>query len=243
MKIEIYGYSALGNRQENEDSFDCQQFGDDGLYAIVADGLGGHGGGKEASGIAVKVLRNCEPLPSLPTEEQLLKYLEEANQEIISKRNSPSHMKTTVVFLFVKNGQAVWGHIGDSRLYHFYNGRLANYTLDHSVCQIKVKLGEITRREISEQPDRNKLLKVLGDNTISPEIHPAVELAAGRHAFLLCTDGLWERLQEDEILLDLHKCDTPEQWVTSLRRRAEIRKHSDVDNNTAAAVFIDEEKQ
>lgn len=242
MKIEIYGYSALGNRKENEDSFDYQQF-EDGLYAIVADGLGGHGGGKAASMAAVDALRQCAPASEFPTQEQLLEQLEQANQQILSQRDGPSHMKTTVVFLIIKDNQAVWGHLGDSRLYHFYNGRLVNFTLDHSVCQIAVKLGEITRKQIPGHPDRNKVLKVLGETSISPEIHPVSQLAAGKHAFLLCTDGLWERLQEDEIMLDLHKSDTPEQWLTSLRCRAEARKHTDVDNNTAIAVFVGEDEK
>ena len=65
-----------------------------------------------------------------------------------------------------------------------------------------------------------------------------MELAPGAHAFLLCSDGLWERLHEDEILLDLHKSETPEQWLASLKGRAQIRRSTDVDNNTAVAVFV-----
>ena len=63
-------------------------------------------------------------------------------------------------------------------------------------------------------------------------------LEPGQHAFLLCSDGLWERLHEDEILLDLHKSKTPDQWLYNLRCRAEMRKFTEVDNNTAVAVFV-----
>ena len=60
----------------------------------------------------------------------------------------------------------------------------------------------------------------------------------GFHAFLLCSDGLWERLQEDEIMIELHKAPNPEQWLFGLRTRALMRKNTDVDNNTAVAAYI-----
>ena len=107
-------------------------------------------------------------------------------------------MKTTAVALYISGSQARWCHIGDSRLYHYYNGELKDYTRDHSVCQVAVRMGEITRREIPGHPDRSKILRALGSERIEPELHPVVTLDKGFHAFLLCSDGLWERLQEDE---------------------------------------------
>lgn len=237
MQIKLARYSAIGSRTENEDSFACEQTGPEQMYAVVCDGLGSHGGGQEASRIAVEQLRQLH-LTQLPSAEKIRSWMEQSNQEILRRRNGPRHMKTTAVALFVDRGRAIWAHIGDSRLYHFHNGRLADATADHSVCYLAVRMGEITRRDIPDHPDRNKLLKVLGEESISPEIHEAVALEPGEHAFLLCSDGLWERLHEDEILLDLHKSATPEQWLFELRCRAELRKHTEVDNNTAVAAFI-----
>lgn len=237
MQIKIASYSATGTRAENEDTRACEQLGPEQMYAVVCDGLGSHGGGQAASRIAVAQLQRMR-FTQLPTAEQISDWMNQSNQEILRKRNGPRHMKTTAVALFVSQNRAIWAHIGDSRLYHFYNGRLADATADHSVCYLAVKLGEITRREIPSHPDRNKVLKVLGEETIAPEIHAPVVLEPGQHAFLLCSDGLWERLHEDEIMLDLHKSQTPDQWLFNLRCRAELRKHADVDNNTAAAVYI-----
>ena len=239
MRIQLHGYTGVGSRVENEDTGTYGQLGSNGLYAIVADGLGGHGGGRAASEIAVRALLQCQNWETLPNKEKICEWMGQANREILSKRDGANHMKTTVVFLAVFKGQAIWAHIGDSRLYYYYNGELVEATEDHSICQVAVKLGEITRRQIPTHPDRSRLLKVLGDEVLEPEIHKAIVLAPGQHAFLLCTDGLWERLQEDEILLELHKADTPQQWVDSLRCRAEKRKSTDVDNNTAVAVFVD----
>lgn len=237
MQIKYTQYSALGTRVENEDSVVCEQTGPQQLFAAVCDGLGSHGGGQEASRIAVELLKAIHPT-QLPTQEGILDWMSQSNQEILRRRNGPRHMKTTAVALFVDKTQAVWAHIGDSRLYHFHNGRLADATEDHSVCNLAVRMGEITRRDIPTHPDRNKLLKVLGEESIAPEIHAPITLEPGEHAFLLCSDGLWERLHEDEILLDLHKSTTPEQWLFELRTRAEMRKYKDVDNNTAVTVFL-----
>lgn len=237
MQVKLASYTALGNRAENEDSGACEQLGPDRLYAVVCDGLGSHGGGQMASRAAVMQLQRMR-FQQLPTQEQILEWLNLSNQEILRKRNGPRHMKTTVVALFVHQNRAVWTHMGDSRLYHYHNGRLVNATSDHSMPYLSVKLGEITRRDIPAHPDRNKVLKVLGEESFSPEIHDPVTLEPGQHAFLLCSDGLWERLHEDEIFLDLHKSQTPDQWLYNLRCRAELRKHTDVDNNTAVAVYI-----
>lgn len=239
MNIQIDAYTAPGNRKENEDSFFTAQPAPGVVFAAVADGLGGHGGGKAASQIAVQTLGACRGRPSLPEREEIAQWLETANQKILDERSGPSHMKTTVVFLAVEGDRAVWAHIGDSRLYHFADGGLAHFTLDHSMCQLAVQLEEITRDQIPDHPDRSRLLKALGEEQISPEFHQPVELRPGRHAFLLCTDGLWERLAEAEIGLDLQKSATPGEWLDYLRRRAEKRKWTDVDNNTAAAIFLE----
>lgn len=237
MHIRFASYTALGNRAENEDSGACEQIGTEQMYAVVCDGLGSHGGGQAASRAAVGQLQRMR-FSQLPTEGQIMEWMNQSNQEILRKRNGPRHMKTTAVALFVHKNRAVWAHIGDSRLYHFHNGQLVDATADHSVCYLAVKLGEISRRDIPAHPDKNKVLKVLGEDVIAPEIHEPVTLEPGWHAFLLCTDGLWERLHEDEILLDLHRSQTPDQWLFNLRCRAELRKNTNVDNNTAVAVYV-----
>lgn len=239
MRIQFDAYSNIGGRSENEDSCFVQQVSADMVCAAVADGLGGHGGGKAASDITVKYLRQSTECDCLPEKEDILTWMRQANQEILATRASAWVMKTTAVFLAVKSNCAIWAHIGDSRLYHFYNESLVHYTLDHSMCQVAVHMGEIMREQIPQHPDRNRLLKVIGEEKIEPELHEAVELCPGRHAFLLCTDGLWERLQEQEIGLDLHKSPSPSEWLFNLRVRAEKRKWTDTDNNTAIALWIE----
>ena len=242
MKAELYGYTDIGSRRENEDSFAYETYGEERYCAVVADGLGGHEGGKDASRIAVRHLASAwEEVRQLPAAEQLLERLAAANSEILSVRRSADEMKSTVAALYLWGNHAIWAHIGDSRLYHYHNGRLAHYTNDHSIPQISVQLGEITRNEIPGHPDRSRLLRVLGTEELRPEFSGPVPLAPGQHAFLLCSDGFWEYLREDEIGLDLVKSASPKQWIDYLRWRGSRRKGEDADNNTAVAVFLEVE--
>ena len=241
MVIEGYWYTNIGSRSENEDS--CVYFspGPDQYCAVICDGLGGHGGGKAASSIGVKALSQWQADEALPSGETILAWMNEANRNILATRANANQMKTTAVALYLYKNQAVWAHIGDSRLYHFHNGVLADYTEDHSLAQLSIKMGELHyRSEIPSFEGRSKLFRVIGDDEIKPQLHAPITLSPGDHAFLLCSDGLWERLLEDEIMLDLHKAATAEEWVYLLRCRAMMRKSTDVDNNTAIAIWIKE---
>lgn len=239
MKIDICSYTHIGDRRENEDSFACGKLTDSRGFAVVADGLGSHGGGADASKIAAQALSQYRIEDPLPDEQKIRSWMDQANSEILRKREGSWHMKTTAVALYFAEDQAIWAHTGDSRLYHFYNGNLEDYSVDQSVCQLHVLQGNITRQQIPTHPDRSKLLYVLGEETIKPQIHKQVTLKPGLHAFLLCTDGLWERLWEEEIMLDLHRVYSAQEWLASLRARADIRKFEDVDNNTAVVAFIE----
>lgn len=124
MVIEGYWYTNIGSRSENEDS--CAYFspGPDQYCAVICDGLGGHGGGKAASSIGVKALSQWQADEALPSGETILAWMNEANRNILATRANANQMKTTAVALYLYKNQAVWAHIGDSRLYHFHNGVL-----------------------------------------------------------------------------------------------------------------------
>lgn len=237
MEIDYFGYSHIGGKKENEDSYEIREM-EDGVCAVLADGLGGHGGGRQASQIAVRNLVSCGLDGCIPDPDEIVRCMEQANCEIMSQRMSERQMKTTVVFLYLVNNKAVWAHIGDSRLYHYYNDRLADYTVDHSVSQLAVTLGEIDRSGIPGHIDRSRLLRVLGDRELRPEIHGQVALGKGFHAFLMCTDGFWEYVTEDEMLLDLCKSNSPRSWIHSMQLRHEGRVETGHDNHTAVALFV-----
>ena len=239
MRISKAEYSHIGGRRENEDACRCEILDSNSVYAVVCDGAGDNGQGRLAAMVALKHLSDARYCDLLPTKEQILGWMKDTNQEIRVLRGDVLRMKSAAVFLAVQEDQAIWAHIGDSRLYHFYNGDLLDYTRDHSVPQLMVTTGQLTRDQIPASPDRNRVFRVLGNQELNPEIVEPRQLQPGKHAFLLCTDGLWEYLSDSEIWLDLRKSQTPEQWLMYLRCRSEERKKEKPDNNTAVAIFIE----
>lgn len=235
--IQIASYSDIGGRPRNEDTVRSAARGDDRLCLVVADGLGGHGGGELASSAAADAI--CAAWDGRADPAALAHWVREANRKVLSLQTRQCAMKTTAAVLTLEPGRAVWAHVGDSRLYRFQDGKLAFQTRDHSVAQIGVMLGEITVDEIRFHEDRSRVLRALGqDDELNVETgeHP---LPPGRHAFLLCSDGFWEYVLEEEMERTLAAAASPEDWLARMRDILSGKVPADNDNNTAAAVWVD----
>lgn len=237
-KVTTYGYSDRGGRKENEDSGGVYVYSDR-IIAVVADGLGGQGDGSIASATALQELAKCGRQGALPCQEELSEAFHRANQAILMKQQNQYHMKTTAVYLCIHGTHAIWAHVGDSRLYHFYKGEMRHVTCDHSIPQLAVLMGEIARRDIPRHPQRSHLMKALGCEDIRPEIHEPVLLEPGKHVFLLCTDGFWEYLEEEELAQSADRYESAEEWIALLRGKMQKRFCADHDNNTAMAIFAE----
>ncbi len=232
--------SLSGSRPENEDSVGAIRQGE-GVCAALADGLGGHGCGEVASKIAVDTAKE----EALTIDEHVLDRIFGKAQDNIIKRQQEDRrlgdMKTTLVVLQVGEHEVQWGHIGDSRLYCFKNGRLADRTLDHSVPQMLVSIGEIKEKQIRCHPDRNRLLRVLGVETeeLRYQLSDRLPREPGT-AFLLCSDGFWELILEKKMESTLRKADTPADWLEAMKKIVEKNgRHKDMDNYSAIGVWID----
>ncbi len=239
-KLSYYSYTNRGGRPDNEDSIRCGTSNGRGVFA-AADGLGGHRLGEVASAIAADALfEGCFLAPSLD-EETMKAQLIEANRQVLEGQKIPGQedMKTTAVALAVEDGRAFWAHVGDSRLYYFSGGELAWMTRDHSVTYMKYLGGEISYMDVYHDDDRSSLLRVLGRPTCQPESGHA-ELRPG-DAFLLCSDGFWEFVYNEEMQADLLKSETPKQWITLMLLRHIRRTPPGNDNFSAIAVFVEEE--
>lgn len=232
-------YTDIGGREDNEDCVQIVTADGGSLCCVVADGLGGHGGGQVASQTAVRLI--CANWRPGDGAEKLSALLQEAHEAVLERQvQFRSAMKTTAVVLSVCARRAAWAHAGDSRLYRFDGGRLAFQTRDHSLPQIAVQLGEITGDQIRFHPDRNRVLRALGQNGELNVTTGEAELERGRHAFLLCSDGFWEYVYEDEMAGELRDASDPGDWLRRMRRHiAERAGGADSDNNTAAAVWVD----
>ena len=203
----IEGLTDVGcKRPANEDWFDkfeCQN----GLVAVVCDGMGGARGGREASQSACDVIERCfqEQYASkcLPGEEEtfLKKTLLSANRFVFQKalrEEALAGMGTTAVCALVRSGRVYLCHAGDSRAYLYRDGQLAQLTHDHSYVQELVDCGTITVEEAEHHPQKNIITRALGvDYRLEPEFATA-QLHSG-DILLLCSDGLTNAVPKEQL--------------------------------------------
>ena len=235
--LQTASYTDTGGRAVNEDSTRQARLGEDRLCLVVADGLGGHGGGARASAAAADTI--CREWRGEADPEVLKGLIQRGHQAVTAIQTPQCAMKSTVVALELAGSRAAWAHVGDSRLYHFTDGRLVFQTRDHSASQIAVFMGEITVDQIRFHEDRNRVLRALGQDEVPVVEAKEVELPPGKHAFLLCSDGFWEYVLENEMAADLTAAADPLDWLARMRSRLIQRVPADNDNNTAAAVWAD----
>ncbi len=237
--IFIAKYTDQGGRKTNEDSCDIFTKGNE-LCAVVADGLGSYGGGDAASMCAVKEIEKAYRQEAGEwSSERIYRCLSQINTAVYQMQTPTCKMKTTIAVLFVSSTQCRWAHVGDTRIYHFVNNILKDMTLDHSVPQMAVLSGEITQAQIRYHKDRNKLLRALGYQTaIQIDISEPVSIEQDNHAFLLCSDGFWEYVEENEMVATLSEADNPVVWLNKMTVILRSRVPKNHDNNTAVAVWI-----
>ena len=235
--------SAPGGRAENQD-----QAGDlevDGARVwVVADGLGGHAGGARASTSAVRAILEhfrAEPGAEAKQLEGAFFAAQEAIRHVQDEDPSIAGCRTTAVVLLEQQGRALWGHVGDTRLYRLTEGQVVHQTLDHSVPQALATAGEIDPEEIRRHPDRNRLLRALGgDEDPTPSLPEAGHAHLGeRDVFLMCTDGFWEYITEADMEETLAGASDPEAWLAEMEARLLERATGAYDNYTATAIFFD----
>jgi PPM family protein phosphatase len=237
--------SRVGGREHNEDYCGFLEVAN-AVCWVVADGLGGHRGGETASRIAVEaVLASFRDEPQLKTVA-LQRHLEAAQQAVVRMQMEQpglSTMRTTIVVLITDSSCALWGHVGDSRLYCLENGRVAFRTSDHSVVQMMVAAGDLSPDQIRHHEDRNRLLRCLGnpDGEFRPTILPEPRTLYRGTAFLLCTDGFWDNVTDAEMEVDCAKADSAQDWLTLMEDRLLERTTEGDDNYTAMAVTFDSE--
>ena len=234
--------SQQGERKYNEDSICTKKLKNGWLY-VLADGLGGHGHGEVASGTAIKSIMNRSKWETID-DNFLTNAIEGAQEAVLEKQKEKTEykkMSTTLVSLLISDTMAQWGHIGDSRLYMFRRNRILFQTLDHSVPQMLVRMGEITSKQIRKHPDRNQLLRIIGYpwNDKPYTLSEKVEIVKG-DAFLLCSDGFWEYIDEKEMCTTLRKNRTPFSWLREMQTIVKKNGYNkNMDNYSAICIQIE----
>lgn len=232
MEYFVCKYTDKGGRTNNEDCVGLAE----GVF-VLADGLGGFAKGEVASGKAVEyILDNTTGLQSIDNE-MMHCIIDKVNREIYDNRIE--NMATTIVAAYIHNGFFNYFNVGDSRMYYFRNSKILLQSKDHSVTQARVDMGEIKPEQMRFHPDRNMLTKALG---LKNEIHVSqkfepLEIRCN-DAFLMCSDGFWEYVNEKEMIECLNKSDTPQQWIDRMLKIVNKRIKPKNDNMSAIGVFI-----
>lgn len=231
----------IGNRQINEDSLVINE--QNGRYCfVVCDGVGGNGLGDVASNLVAKIL--VEQSVKHKFNECISKAFMAAQDELLKQQidnNAKNKMKTTAAMLLVEENIFYIGHIGDTRVYVFGENNIRYRTVDHSVPQILALAGEISEDEIRNHPDRNVLLKAMGTKWEKPmfDVSPVMPISEFKAA-LVCSDGFWEYVTENEMLDSLKYSTDSREWLNKMLLIAESAAvNQNRDNYSAIAILND----
>lgn len=175
---------------------------------LVADGMGGRNAGEVASKMAVENivehLMNCDDMeePKCSVGEHLAAAIKSANDKVyyLSLENEEySGMGTTLSAVMIKENIMILGHVGDSRIYFFRDGMLEQITADHSYVAELVRTGAITKDEAKIHPKKNFIYRNLG---YEKDVDVDIACKEFKHddKLMLCSDGLSNQLEDEEIL-------------------------------------------
>ncbi len=202
-----YGTDVGLVRQSNQDSVDVHTFSDNCGLFVVADGMGGHRGGKMASSIAVETIINecisnyTEELSAEDIKELLCNAVRSANAEVFKQSNENPELEgmgTTVVACIVDNNKLYTASVGDSRVYACSGTRIFQITQDHSLVADLLRRGVITVDEARVHPQKNVITRAVGSEAdVIVDIFET-NLDSG-NVVVACTDGLHGLLTDEEI--------------------------------------------
>ena len=243
LHIDIAARTEPGSRSHNEDDL---RFGSSGplWHAVLADGAGGHQGGATASDLVVRLVAVRLQSASAASEEALSAALHDAHAALGERqqgRRARERMHATVVALWVdaEREEAVWSHVGDSRLYMLRRGRVCHVTRDDSVVQQLIDAGYITADEARDHPRKNQLLSAMGsDDMVQPHTVGEPQVIQDGDAFLLATDGWWDALDHEAIEASFAAARTADDWLALMEVRVRLAAQPNQDNYSAIAVWV-----
>jgi serine/threonine protein phosphatase PrpC len=245
--VEVAGLSDVGcQRENNEDSFlywepkSDVDFQRKGRLAVIADGMGGYEGGQEASRMAVETVREVydrvvrdDPKAAL---QEAFVAAHVGIQDYASLNAELQGMGTTCTAMVVRARELYFAHVGDSRLYLVRGSKISRLTRDHSYVGRLVESGIVRAEDAEKHPQRHILTAALGagaeievDGSQKP-----VTLQDGDE-LLLCTDGLWGVVSEEELLEAVRK-NSPAECCAELVKLA--RQRGGPDNITVQVLKV-----
>lgn len=233
-------------RPINEDNFYVSEYArkQEALYAMVADGMGGHNAGETASEIAVEVISEFineyfnDQIPPEQVRELLIAAINQANRLIYSDSRDNvklSGMGTTLTACFLYGMQATVAHVGDSRAYIIRDDVIHRVTSDHSLVAELLQNGQITPEQARNHPQKNVITRAVGtDPKVEIDIYE-FEIQAN-DIILLCTDGLSNLLSDREMYHMIREAESMEDAAAALVDAA--NEKGGLDNITAVLLEV-----
>ena len=245
MRLEKSEISLIGARETNQDRV-ATVATEQSMLGVVCDGMGGHSDGERAAAIAEQTLSDRfreTAKPLLDPLGFLHLGLGAAHQRVVIHGiTTPveTRPRATCAACIVQDGSAYWGHVGDSRIYLLRAGRIVQRTRDHSHVELLLREGLIEVEEMQGHPMRNYVESCIGGEALLPEmtIGQRVPLRTG-DVLLLCTDGLWGNLSDDDLATAFVASEaTLNEVLNALGERAVRAGGASSDNTSAVAIRV-----
>jgi serine/threonine protein phosphatase PrpC len=251
MKYKSFGFSDPGKiNKKNEDSFLCNN--DESLF-LVADGMGGHASGEKASKLAIQTINEfivksraeevSWPIPyrkefSLETN-RLMAGVFLANLRIKETGEldlSTKGMGTTISGVMVDGENLAIINVGDSRVYRIRDKVLEQITTDHSLVMEHARSGIISEHEVEQHPLRHILTRALGHINTGSKIDAFVSDLRPEDLYMLCTDGLYNMIDNDKILKIIESVQDNSLYKIGLSLVLEANLSGGMDNITVVLI-------
>jgi protein phosphatase len=248
MQFRSFGFSDQGKtRKNNEDNYLCNE--EERLF-LVADGLGGHASGEEVSKLAIMCTeefvvssRSSDDIPwpikyrkDLSSEQNRLMaasaYAHHRIREVAEANPSMKGMSTTLVGVVIEGDHLAVVNIGDSRLYQIRGGVIEQVTRDHSWVEEQVQEGTLTKEEARRHPQRHILTSVLGSEQKEIKMDVSLPGILKDDLYLLCSDGLYNMLDDSEILAIINSIEDGSLYKTGLSLVLKANLAGGLDNIT-----------
>lgn len=198
-------------RTQNQDTYQIERLNDNVLLAVVCDGMGGAKSGNVASSLAADVFvqeirRNWKPgMEDAKIDGMLKNAVKLANFTVYDQAQQFEEfqgMGTTLAAALVSNRHAAIVHVGDSRVYGIKSDGIRQLTRDHSLVQMMVERGELTPEQARRYPGKNLITRAIGTEPMVESELTHWEMKQG-DSLLLCSDGLSNIMDEQEILFEV----------------------------------------
>lgn len=240
MRYEVGVANRLGNRAANQDRLGVVET-DEGILLVLADGMGGMSQGELAAQTLVEMARNAYQEAERPVRnppDLMTDVIHRTHDELVRINGDKRGPGTTAVLCLIQNGEAQWAHVGDSRLYVFRNGQALLRTRDHSYVEELFRRGLIDSTERARHPRRHQITQCIGCGRQRPQVSVArPRLLHDGDVILICSDGLWEAVDEDEMarLLAEHSL---EEATYAMAEQAETAAYPHSDNISVIALRV-----